>query len=207
MHAIFDFLSSPFCNFKAGWVIILIVLGRVRSFETDVPLLHLILTNKMLNISFSLNSQLLELGLRPGRVGVSLVYPVNEHSWNVDGFGVQLASLHYFFNLGDDAVRCLGHVLVEVPVRHRKLEVALGVSPFGLDDGEISEESFFSQVFFALEDSSLFWRSKYFGLKFNQSFFEGLVVMSFFIFNREPSRFYNSVDSRWSVESSNSGPT
>jgi hypothetical protein len=108
-------------------------------------------------------------------------------------FRIKFSSFNYFFDLNDDAVSRLGHVLVEISLGHLELQVSLGVSSFGLDDGKVSEESFFSNVLFAVEVSSLFWLRQDLRLKFGFSF---LVVIVMHEFNWKSSSLYQSAHSR-----------
>jgi hypothetical protein len=114
----------------------------------------------------------------------------------MNAFRVKFSSLNYFFYFDDDAVSSLGHVLVEVSFGHLELQVSLGVSSFGLDDGKVSEESFFSNVLFAVEDSSLFWLRQDLRLKFGFSFLYFLVVIVMHEFNWKSSSLYQSAHSR-----------
>jgi hypothetical protein len=118
----------------------------------------------------------------------------------MNAFRVKFSSLHYFFNFCDDAMGSLGHVLVEVSFGHLELQVSLCVSSFGLDDGEVSEESLFSNVFFAIEVSSFFRFRNNFRFKIGLAHFHCLVTVIFFEFDRETPCFDHGSDSRRSIE-------
>ncbi len=125
----------------------------------------------------------------------------------MNAFWVQSTGFYDFFNFCNDAFCGFGHILIEISFCHFELKVSQFVCSFGLNDGEISENSSFLNILFVIEDSRRFRFRKNLILRFNFSFLHSFVISVKFKFYWESSGFDYCINSCWSEESGNTSST